>query len=140
MPNVQWMPYLFVRLFLFKCDVCVLNYIWIKLKWFLIILYVFGSDFYHHLFCAYFVFHCFKHVLCWKTCVRVFCDSLATCENLRDSSRDSLVAKLEKCIFCDSLATCKNLGDSTITKFASREFIQKIFATRPVAKHPKIAF
>ena len=24
------------------------------------------------MFCAYFVFHCFKHVLCWKTSVRIF--------------------------------------------------------------------
>ena len=39
----------FVRLYLFKCDVCVLNYIWINPKIFLIILYAFGSDFYHSL-------------------------------------------------------------------------------------------
>ena len=49
MPNVQWMSYSFVRLYLSKCDVCVLNLIWINPKRFLIILYVFGSDFYHFL-------------------------------------------------------------------------------------------
>ena len=49
MSNVQWMLYSLVRLYLFKCDVCVLNYIWIKPKRFLIILSVFGSDFYHSL-------------------------------------------------------------------------------------------
>ena len=43
------MSYSFVQLYLFKCDVCVLNYIQIKPKRFLIILYVFGSDFYHSL-------------------------------------------------------------------------------------------
>ena len=49
MPNVQWMSYSFVRLYLSKCDVCVLNHIWINPKSFLIILYVFGSGFYHSL-------------------------------------------------------------------------------------------
>ena len=54
------MPYSFVRLYLFKCDECVLNYIWINPKSFLIILYVFGSDFYHSvfMFSTYFFFHC----------------------------------------------------------------------------------
>ena len=53
------MPYSFVWLYLSKCDVCVLNHIWINSKRFLIILYVFGSDFYHFvfMFSAYFVFH-----------------------------------------------------------------------------------
>ena len=44
------MSYSFVRLYLSKCDVCVLNHIWINPKRFLIILYVFGSDFYHSLY------------------------------------------------------------------------------------------
>ena len=39
-------------------------------KWFLS-LFVF-------IFSAYFVFHYFKHVLCWKTSVKFFCDSLTT--------------------------------------------------------------
>ena len=74
MPNVQWMPYSFIQLYFFKCDVCLLNYIWINPKIFLIILYVFGSDFYHSL-CPCLVlalFSLFKHVLCWKTSVRIF--------------------------------------------------------------------
>ena len=74
MPNVQWMSYSFVRLYLSKCNVCVLNHIWINSNRFLIILYVFWSDFYHSL-CSYLVLTCFslfKHVLFWKTSVRIF--------------------------------------------------------------------
>ena len=74
MPNIQWMSYSFVRLYLSKCDVCVLNHIWINPKIFLIILYVFGNDFYHSL-CSCLVltlFSLFKHVLFWKTSVRIF--------------------------------------------------------------------
>jgi len=44
-----------------KCDVCVLNLIWINPKRFLIILYVFGSDFYHSL-CSCLVFTLFFNV------------------------------------------------------------------------------
>ena len=68
------MPYSFVRLYLFKCNVCLLNFIWIKPKRFLIILYVFESDFYHFL-CSYLVltlFSLINHTLCCKTSVRIF--------------------------------------------------------------------
>ena len=77
------MSHSFVRLYLIKCVVCVLNYMFDQTKkifdhficiwkWFLS-LFVF-------MFSAYFVFHCFKHVLCWKTGIRIFRDSLATRE------------------------------------------------------------
>ena len=45
--NVQWMPISFVWLYMFKCDVCVLNHMWIKPKRFLFFLFAFGSDLYH---------------------------------------------------------------------------------------------
>ena len=102
------MSYSFVRLYLSKCDVCVLNYIWIKPKRFLIILYVFGSDFYHSS-CSCLVlsllFSLFKHVLCWKTGVRVF----------RDSARDSPVASSSRS-FSDSLATHSRLAKIFVTE------------------------
>ena len=81
MPNVQWMSYSFVWLYLIKCVVCVLDYmfdqtkkifdhfIWIW-KWFLS-LFVF-------MFSAYFVFHCFKHVVLknrYQNFSRLTCDS-----------------------------------------------------------------
>ena len=78
MPNAKWMSYSFVRLYLFKCDVCVLIFRWIKPKRFLIILYVFGSDFYHSL-CScnmltffFFFFNCLSMFYVEKTSVRIF--------------------------------------------------------------------
>ena len=127
MPNVQWMPYSFVRLYLFKCDVCVLNYIWIKLKRFLIILSVFESDFlsfFVFMFCAYFVFYCFKHVLCWKIGVRVFHDSLMT-HLVTCQSQNSQVASSSRS-FHNSLATSENFRD------LSRDL--------PVMKSPETTF
>ena len=53
------------------------------------------------MFCAYFVFHCFKHVLYWKTSVRVF--------------HNSPVAKLEKCIFfCIFWFSGRDVRDSLV--------------------------
>ena len=77
------MSYSFVRLYLPKCVVCVLNYMFDQTKKILIILSVFGSDFYHSL-CScfvltlFFIILKFKHVLYWKTGVRVFRDLFAT--------------------------------------------------------------
>ena len=111
------MPYSFIRLYLFKSDVCVLIFIRIKPKRFLIILYVFGSDFYHSLFsCFVFTlfFHYFKHVLCWKIGVRVFRDSLATCKKFCDLYRDSPIAQLKSWVhleaFASHLAPCSRLA------------------------------
>ena len=79
MPNAKWMSYSFVRLYLFKCDVCVLIFRWIKPKRFLIILYVFGSDFYHSLcscnmltFFFFFFLNCLSMFYVEKTSVRIF--------------------------------------------------------------------
>ena len=74
MPNIQWIPYSFVRLYLFKCDVCVLNHIWINLKRFLIILYIFGSDFYYSL-CSCLVltlFFIYLNMFCFEKQVSEF--------------------------------------------------------------------
>ena len=62
--NVQWMSISFVWLYMFKCDVCVLNHMWIKSKRFLFFLLAFGSDLY---------LPCFKKKkkkvdFVWKTC------------------------------------------------------------------------
>ena len=48
--NVQWMLISFVWLYMFKCDVCVLNHMWIKSKSFLFFLFAFGGDLYHPCF------------------------------------------------------------------------------------------
>ena len=83
------MTYSFVRLYLFKCDVCVLNYIQIKSKRFLIILYVFGSDFlslFIFMFSAYLIFHCLNMFCVEKQVSKFF-------------ATHSQVTKLEKCIF-----------------------------------------
>ena len=53
--NVQWMPISFVWLYVFKCDLCILNYLMIKPKFFLSILFVFESVFVYH-FCVLKVF------------------------------------------------------------------------------------
>ena len=113
------MSYSFVRLYLSKCDVCVLNHIWINPKRFLIILYVFGSDFYHSLYSCLVLtlfFHCLN-MFCFEKKVSEFLATqfdylrelpaswqfwllvLVTCklrvhtEGFRDSARDSPVAK-----------------------------------------------
>ena len=71
------MSHSFVRLYLIKCVVCVLNYMFDQTKKifdnFICIWKWFLSPF-MFMFSAYFVFHCFKHVLCWKKKkgVRVF--------------------------------------------------------------------
>ena len=58
------MSILFVWLYIFKCDVCVLNHMWIKPKIFLFFLFAFGSDLYHLYFSKFFkLFLCEKHVL-----------------------------------------------------------------------------
>ena len=104
MPNVQWMSYSFIRLYLSKYDVCALNHIWINPKIFLIILYVFGSDSYHSfvfLFSAYFVFHCLN-MFCIEKQVSEF---FATRENFRNSSRDSPVAQRKSWVHLEALAT-----------------------------------
>ena len=60
--NVQWIPISFVWLYMFKCDVCVLNHMWIKPKRFLFFLFAFGSDLYHPCFSKF-----FKLFFVWKT-------------------------------------------------------------------------
>ena len=45
------------------------------------------------MFSAYFVFHCLNMFSVEKQGVRVFCDSLVTHENFRDSPHNSPVAK-----------------------------------------------
>ena len=137
--NVQWMSYSFVWLYLFKCDVYVLNYIRINPKRFLIILYAFGSDFYHSL-CSCLVLTSFfnKHVLCWKTGVWVFYDSsrdsLAIHENFCDSFRDSPVTQCKLRVHLEAFVTHLKTNSWLTKIFATR------FATRSVAKRLETAF
>ena len=53
----------FVWLYIFKCDVCMLNHMWIKPNRFLFFLFAFGSDLYHPCFSKF-----FQIVFMWKTC------------------------------------------------------------------------
>ena len=68
------MSYSFVRLYLSKCNVCVLNHIWINLKRFLIIFICFWKWFlslFVFMFSAYFVFHCLN-MFCFEKQVSEF--------------------------------------------------------------------
>ena len=60
--NVQWIYISFVWLYMFKCDVCVLNHIWIKPKSFLFFLFFFWKWFVSRMF-----FKVFQTVFVWKT-------------------------------------------------------------------------
>ena len=151
MSNVQWISYLVVRLYLSKCDVCVLNHIWINPKRFLIILYVFGSDFYHSL-CLCLVFTLFFIVLpCSVLKNRCQCFSrlswrLASRETpVASSSRSfwrltrgllathSRLAKIfttetrDSRLTCDSLATRENFRDWTSRLAQSRNTQKQLF-------------
>ena len=106
------MSYSFVRLYLSKCDVCVLNHIWINPKRFLIILYVFGSDFYHSLYSCL-VLTLFFH------CLNMFCFEKQVLEFL--ATHFGYLHELPV------LAT--HFGDLQAAS-PSREFTQKGFATR----------
>ena len=59
--NVQWMPISFVSLYMFYCDVCVFNHMWIKPKRFLFFF-----------FCLLLEVICITHVFqidfVWKSC------------------------------------------------------------------------
>ena len=61
--NVQWMLISFVWLYMFKCNVCVLNHMWIKPKRFLFFFVCFWKWFVSPLF-----FKNFQVVFEWKTC------------------------------------------------------------------------
>ena len=110
--DVQWMLYSFVRLYLFKYDVCVLIYIWIKPKRFLIILYVFGSDFYHSLYSCFVLtlFFIILNMFCVEKQVLEFLATHLATHQLRNASR-KFIQKLSR-LACNS----------------------------PVANRPKIAF
>ena len=134
------MFYSFVWLYLIKCVVCVLNYMFDQTKkifdhficiwkWFLS-LFVF-------MFSAYFVFHCFKHVFCWKTGVRVFHDSLASCETRKKHFLRIFWFSSKE--VCDSLASEHSSHKKNYENFMKIVF-RTHHATCPVAKHPKTAF
>ena len=132
MPNVQWMSYSFVWLYLFKCDVCVLNYIWINLKRFLIIymyLEVIFITLCGHVWCLLYFSLC-KHVLCWKTSVRVFRDLQKFSRLILRLASHAMQVACSSRSFCDSLATHLRLTKIFATHFA----------THPVVKRPKIIF
>ena len=78
--NIQWIPILFVWLYMFKCDVCVLNHMWIKLKRFLNILFVFGSVF---------ITLCFLvlYLLCFSMFQACFCVEKQGSESFMSSLR-----------------------------------------------------
>ena len=102
------MPYSFVPLYLFECVICVLIYIRIKPKSFLIILYEFGSDFYHFLYSCFVLtlFFIVLNMFCVdKMGVRVFRDSLVARKNFRDLSGNSPVAQLKLRVHLKAFAT-----------------------------------
>ena len=114
------MPYLFIRLYFFKCDVCVLNYIWINRKRFLILLYVFGSNFYHSL-CSCLVLT-LLFIVYTRSVLKNRCQSfsqlswqLSSCETpVASSSRN----------FGDSLMTRKNFRDSSSHETPRNSFLK----------------
>ena len=75
--NVQWMLISFVCLCMFKCDMCVLNHIWIKPKRFLFFLFAFRSDLYQPCFSKFLklllrekhVFWVFSWLISWVSSI-----------------------------------------------------------------------
>ena len=61
--NVQWMSISFVWLYMFKCDVCVLNHMWIKPKNFFVLFVCFWKWFVSPMFLKV-----LQVVFVWKTC------------------------------------------------------------------------
>ena len=130
------MPYSFVRLYLFKCDVCVLNYIWINpkkkidhficiWKWFLS-LFVF-------MFSAYIVFHCL-YMFCVEKQVSEF---FTTHSRLtRQSWNFSWFASCETPI----TSSFRSFRDSLVTQLRLAKIFTTCFATRPIVKRPKTTF
>ena len=115
------MPYSFVQLYLFKCDVCVLNYILINPKIFLIILYVFGSDFYHSLYSCL-VLTLFFH------CLNMFCFEKQVLEFL--ATHFGYLRELPVLV--------THFGDLQAASL-SREFTQKGFATQLATRQSRNA-
>ena len=123
------MSYSFVRLYIFKCDVCVLNYIWINPKRFLIILYAFRCDFYHSL-CSCLVLTLFFHSLNMFRVEKQVSELFVTHSRLTKT-------------FATHLATHQSQNPSRefIQKtFATHSQLAKFFGTRPIAKCPETAF
>ena len=60
--NVQWMSILFMWLYMFKCNVCVLNYMWTKPKRFFLSFYMYLEVFFHHSLFLTFVLTLFFNV------------------------------------------------------------------------------
>ena len=151
MPNVQWMSYSFVRLYLFKCDVYVFNYIWIDPKRFLIIFICIWKWFlslFVFMFSVYLVFHCLT-MFCIEKQVSEFFAAQLTTRQSRNPSREFIQKLLatHSRLARDSLATRENFRDwnsrlaacSRLTR-DSRKFSRLNLATRPVAKRPETAF
>ena len=69
------MPISFVCLYMFKCDVCMLNHMWIKQKKILFFLFAFGSDLYYPCFSKFFkiFFLCEKHVFLGVFVIYLMC-------------------------------------------------------------------
>ena len=131
------MPWSFVRLYLFKCDVCVLIFIWLKPKRFLIILYVFGSDFYHSL-CSWhmltlfllFLFFLFKHVLCWKKQVSEFLATRFGDLQATRPSHEFWQLVLATCKPWDLVTSLHRMVSRLSLQLASREFPRNNFLKR----------
>ena len=94
---VQRMLISFVWLYLFKCDVCMLNHMWIKPKRFLFFLFAFGSDLYHSCFSKFFkLFLCEKHVF-WVFSWLISCLSSVTSERVQFASFSALDREFRDC-------------------------------------------
>ena len=84
--NVQWMPISFVWFYMFKCDVFVLNHMWIKVKRFLFFLFAFGRDLYHPYFSKFFKLFLFEKHVFWVFSWLISCISSITSQMVQISS------------------------------------------------------
>ena len=137
--NVQWMLISFVWLYMFKCDVCVLNHIWIKSKRFLFFLFAFGSDLYHPCFskfsklilCEKHVFSVFSQLILRVNLVasldREFRECFASI--LRVIHKKGLPAKIPSYPW-KFLATCE-IFQISFLKGISRDICFKLFPSSP---------
>ena len=133
MPNVQWMPYSFVQLYFFECDVCAQLYM-DQFKRFFIIFICFWKWFsllFVFIFSAYFVFHSLNMLCVEKLVSEFFATQLVTRQS--QNPNHEFIQKLWRLIH-DSLTTRSRLTRD-LWKFSRLNM-----ATRPIAKCPESAF
>ena len=125
----------FVWLYMFKCDVCVFNHMWIKPKRLLFFLFAFGSDLYHPCFSKFFKFFwCEKHVF-WVFSWLISCLSSIASYMVQFSSFSTLDREFHNYFASKAYlwkisweaASCKNSQLPTKIPNFPRKFLDQLF-------------